>query len=122
MLHERDDLNGFENLEELTLEPREVFEQIEVNLDSVSDEQWLLMSKGLATEIFLPASASIVLDATVETLEEKILAAFKNDLLLRAIIAGMDKKDLEPRSTYKGYGIDELKSDTPAPQGEVKEV
>lgn len=61
------------------------FEQLEVNLDSLTEEQWLTLYKKVLTEKFDSASVSILNEATVENYKDKIFEVVRNEVVLNII-------------------------------------
>lgn len=85
-------------------------ETIEVNLDKVTKEEWLIFFKLIIRKKFDPASASIMDEATTKNIKKKLWEATRNEILLDAvkgIIAEGEKS--------------ERQSNTETPSGEVKE-
>jgi hypothetical protein len=88
------EMNGFENLKILDL-PKEPFENIEVDLSKVTPEQWVMMKIAHATEILEPASASILLNATPENIDELLVKAFNNNVVLSGLNKLLQERSLD---------------------------
>jgi hypothetical protein len=89
------EMNGFENLETLETLEEEEFSNIELDLSSISPMDWVKICLDYAKLVLEPASFSILADATPDNLDEKLAAAFKNNVVLVSLTHMLRERSLD---------------------------